>query len=52
MVKRGRRFKLKAIHTRHHAPPAAWKPRSEHWRKPRMALIMPSTGSTVHVRKR
>ncbi len=47
-----RRFTLKAIHTRHHAPAAAHKPRSEHGRKPQMSLIRPSTGSTVHVRQR
>jgi len=51
-VKVCRRFKLKARHTRHHSPAAACKPRSENWRKPKMSLIMPSTGSTVHFRKR
>jgi hypothetical protein len=30
----------------------AVKPRSENWRKPRTSLIMPMTGSTVHLRKR
>ena len=35
MVKVCRRFTLKAIHTRHHSPAAAYKPRSEHWRKPK-----------------
>src|SRR5713101_4149857 len=47
-----RRFKLNAVHTRHHSPAAACKPRSENWRKPKMSLMMPSTGSTVHFRKR
>ena len=46
MVKRCRRFKLNAIHTRHHSPAAACKPRSENWRKPKMSSIMLSTGST------
>src|SRR6266487_6061124 len=52
IVKVCRRFKLQALHTRHHAPAAAHKPRSEPWRKPTRSLIRPSTGSTGHVRKR
>ena len=45
------RFRLKARHTKHHSPAAAANPRSENWRKPRISLMMPMTGSTVHLRK-
>ncbi len=39
-----------ARQTRHHSPAAAGSPRSENWRKPNISLMMPITGSTVHLR--
>jgi len=39
---------VKGQHTRHHAPVAACKLRSEHWRKPQRSLRRPSTGATGH----
>ncbi len=50
--KTGSRFRLKAKHTKHHSPAAAAKPRKENWRKPSTSLMMPMTGSTVHLRRR
>ena len=44
-----KRLRLKAKQTRHHSP-AAWTPRKENWRKPSTSLMIPITGSTVHVR--
>jgi len=47
-----RRFRLKAKQTKHHSPVAALKPRNENCRNPKTSLIMPITGSTVHLRNR
>src|SRR5437764_5422637 len=44
-----KRLRLNAKQTRHHSP-AAKLPRKENWRKPRISLMMPITGSTVHLR--
>jgi hypothetical protein len=44
-----KRLRLKAKQTRHHSP-AAEIPRKENWRKPSISLMMPITGSTVHLR--
>src|SRR5436189_6319280 len=46
----GKRLRLKAKQTRHHSPAAAEIPRKENWRKPSISLMMPITGSTVHLR--
>jgi hypothetical protein len=43
------RLRLKAKQTKHHSPAAA-VPRKENWRKPRTSLMIPITGSTVHLR--
>src|SRR5204863_157210 len=40
-----------AKQTRHHSPAAAFSPRNENWRNPSTSLIIPITGSTVHLRK-
>src|SRR5438105_12174276 len=45
-----KRLRLKAKQTRHHSPAAAESPRKENWRKPSTSLMMPITGSTVHLR--
>src|SRR5258708_2468508 len=45
-----KRLRLKAKQTKHHSPAAAWIPRKENWRKPSTSLMMPITGSTVHLR--
>ena len=45
-----KRLRLKAKQTRHHSHAAASSPRKENWRKPSTSLMMPITGSTVHVR--
>jgi hypothetical protein len=45
-----KRLRLKAKQTRHHSPDAAVAPRKENWRKPRTSLMIPITGSTVHLR--
>ena len=45
-----KRLRLKAKQTRHHSPAAAAVPRKENWRKPRTSLMIPITGSTVHLR--
>src|SRR6266567_3365698 len=45
-----KRLRLKAKQTRHHSPAAASSPRKENWRKPSTSLMMPITGSTVHLR--
>src|SRR5260221_14575223 len=47
-----KRLRLKAKQTRHHSPAAAAVPRKENWRKPRTSLMIPITGSTVHLRDR
>jgi hypothetical protein len=46
------RLRLKARQTRHHSPAADANPRKENWRKPMTSLMMPMTGSTVHLRSR
>ena len=45
-----KRLRLKAKQTRHHSPAAACTPRKENWRKPSTSLMIPITGSTVHLR--
>jgi hypothetical protein len=45
-----KRLRLKAKQTRLHSPAAAYSPRNENWRKPNTSLIIPITGSTVHLR--
>src|SRR5260370_24647431 len=45
-----KRLRLNAKQTRHHSPAAAEIPRKENWRKPSISLMMPITGSTVHLR--
>ena len=44
------RFKFQDIDTSVHSPATASRPRSENCRKPNACLIMPKTGSTVHLR--
>src|SRR6266571_4285157 len=45
-----KRLRLNAKQTRYHSPAAAEIPRKENWRKPSTSLMMPITGSTVHLR--
>ena len=45
-----KRLRLNAKQTKHHSPATAKIPRKENWRKPSTSLMMPSTGSTVHLR--
>ncbi len=52
IVRLCKRFRSKAKHTKHHSPLAAAAPRSENWRKPSTSLMLPITGSTVHLRSR
>ena len=47
-----RSIKLKARQTRHHSPATAAKPRKENCRNPRISLMIPIMGSTVHLRNR
>ena len=44
------RFKFHAIATRFNSPLMFSSPRSENWRNPNIALMMPITGSTVDLR--
>ena len=46
-----RRLTSKAKQTRFHSPSTFLWPRKENWRKPSTSLIIPITGSTVHLRK-
>ena len=45
-----KRLRLNAKQIRHHSPAAAAVPRKENWRKPSTSLMIPITGSTVHLR--
>src|SRR5579884_4148779 len=45
-----KRLRLNAKQIRHHLPATAASPRKGNWRKPSISLMMPSTGSTVHLR--
>ena len=44
------RFTFQAMVTRHHSPRTLSSPRNKNWRNPCTDLMMPKTGSGMHLR--